>query len=594
MSHHSHGADWRSSFGGASSSYGGGASGPSAMVAPSQAWGPAPPQGLPQAQDPLLGQMIQRLQLVQKIGQGGFGAVYRAVHLDTQHSLAVKVMNLNLQGHEEAVERFRREARAMGQLNHPNVVRVQEFGFLEGYNFYYLVMEYLEGRTLQRVIKKHEPITGEWVMSAMYQLCSSLDYIHSKGIIHRDLKPGNVFLMPGPQGDIVKLLDFGIAAMAEDGSLTQSGACMGSPTYMSPEQAEGNTRHVDARADIYSLGVLAYELLTGRPPFRGDSFAALLRQHLLDPPPPLAQSCPHQSWVPQMEAVFQKVLEKTPADRYAHISAFWADFEVAFRTQLERYGYQQPTPDMTVAENLRDSLPSGLPSGQSLHDSYAQSASGRSSLPVTAALKASPVGTLALPGHKQNATPPTHRSPFLWGLVVALGVGMVILAGVVMSGLWKEDPKLLLPPPVTTGSSENSNDARVLIKSDPVAVEVWERRNYLCLTPCPLQRKPGEQLLLTLKRKGYHTKRIEVLFPMNSTNVERTFALEKLSVIVRGNVAPSLRVPVLRTRPQAPSIRRKKAWKRKAPPVRRVTPTRKAPPVVRPSKPFSEDVKIDL
>ncbi|MCB9639978.1 MAG: serine/threonine protein kinase [Myxococcales bacterium] len=593
MSHHSHDADWRASFGGASSSFPAGAvpaSSPS--VSPPSSWGSSPQAPL-SSQDPLLGQMIHRLQLVQKVGQGGFGAVYRAVHLDTQHSFAVKVMNLNLQGHEEAVERFRREARAMGQLQHPNVVRVEEFGFLEGYNFYFLVMEYLEGRTLQRVIKKHEPIQGDWILQTAYQLCSALDYIHTKNIIHRDLKPGNVFLVPSAQGEIVKLLDFGIAAMAEDGSLTQSGACMGSPTYMSPEQAEGNTRHVDARADIYSLGILLYELFTGRPPFRGDSFAALLRQHLLDPPPTLAQVCPHQGWVPELEGVFQKVLEKAPQDRYPHIQAFWADFEVAFRKQLETFGYQQPSPDMTVAENFRDSFPSALPSGQalsggqSLHDSHAQSASGRQRL-LAGAASSTPLGTMSLPGTKGAQPKSSSHKSFFLGVAGAVVVAVVVLVLFALQGRGKEN-QLLLPPAPNT-PNEGTSEARVLIKSDPLGASVWNKREYLCRTPCPLLGKAGEIRLLTLKRQGYLDKKIEVPFPMQGSNVLE-FLMKKPEAALR---RPSLATPprAVRVRSQGSRTRSKKRFRR----TRRVPSRQRVsnkPPARRTTKPFG-DVGLDI
>jgi serine/threonine protein kinase len=495
-----------------------------------------PTPAIPRSQDPLIGQYIQRLQVVEKIGQGGFGAVYRAQHIDTHRSFAVKVLNLNLQGNEEAVERFRREARAMGQLDHPNVVRVADFGFLEHYNFYYLVMEYLEGRTLQQVVKRHEQRGGEWIAQVVHQLCAALDYVHKKQIVHRDLKPGNVFLLQTQRGEIVKLLDFGIAAISEDGSLTQSGACMGSPTYMSPEQAEGNTRHVDHRADQYSLGIMLYELLTGTPPFRGDSFASLLRQHLLDPPPPLARSYPQQRWVPRLEGVFQRILAKTPQERFADIPALWTAFDAAFREQLATFGYQSPTADMTFFEQLSDSQPSVLPSGNALWDSQSQSASGASArqratanTPSASFSTASssthtlppypspPTASTAhfqethiLPAQRSSATKPLWlQMPFLVGAGSLLFVSTVFL--LIFLAFSKQDlPADITPPPPAAALP---SEARVLLKSDPQGVEVFTTKGLLCVTPCPLLGKPNEIRVVELRKKGYYTKKAEVPFP---------------------------------------------------------------------------------
>jgi len=247
------------------------------------------------------------------LGQGGMGAVYRATHLGTTRTVAVKIIHPRFSHDPEFVERFRREAEASGRLRHPNVVDVTDFGFapMPTGQVAYLVMEYLDGRSLADVLAKEGRLSVGWVVDILEQVCSAVAEAHRLGIVHRDLKPDNIWLEPNRRGGFtVKVLDFGLAKLAgvevpepmttsrpgpedmtgafpapDSGLVTQAGSVTGTPLYMSPEQCRGD--RVDARSDIYSLGVVAYRMLAGTPPFSGDALQ-LIKLHCEAPPPDLA------------------------------------------------------------------------------------------------------------------------------------------------------------------------------------------------------------------------------------------------------------------------------------------------------------------
>jgi serine/threonine protein kinase len=249
------------------------------------------------------------------LGQGGMGAVYRATHLGTTRTVAVKIIHPHFSQDPEFVERFRREAEAAGRLRHPNVVDVTDFGFAPTRTgqVAYLVMEYLDGRSLADVLAKEGRLSTGWVVDILEQVCSAVAEAHRLGIVHRDLKPDNIWLEPNRRGGFtVKVLDFGLAKLAgieaparaatfsrpgpedmtgafpsaDSGLVTQAGSVTGTPLYMSPEQCRGEA--VDARSDIYSLGVVAYRMLAGTPPFSGDALQ-LIKLHSETPPPNLTE-----------------------------------------------------------------------------------------------------------------------------------------------------------------------------------------------------------------------------------------------------------------------------------------------------------------
>lgn len=290
------------------------------------------------------------------VGEGGMGAVYRATHLHTTRAVAIKVIRPHLTRHQEFIERFRREAEAAGRLRHPNVVDVTDFGFaaIAGGQVAYLVMEYLDGCTLSDILAEENRLPVSWTVDIVEQVASALDEAHRQGIIHRDLKPENVWLEPNRRGGYtVKVLDFGLvklgdladpsaesrarpasvdrteqetvfvpAALADavtisGDALTRFGSVTGTPTYMSPEQCRGD--RVDGRSDTYSLGIIAYRLLAGEPPFMGDA-TAVMRRHLTEPPPPLRTRARH---VPRGVArVVMSALAKDPDARPSRAGGF--------------------------------------------------------------------------------------------------------------------------------------------------------------------------------------------------------------------------------------------------------------------------------
>ncbi|HET8627635.1 MAG TPA: serine/threonine-protein kinase [Thermomicrobiales bacterium] len=259
--------------------------------------------------------------LAGRIGQGGMGEVYRARHLKLGREAAVKVLPLNLAGMADMLARFEREAASAAALQHPHILAVWDYG--EHHGMPYLVMPYIAGGTLKDRLRERRLSAGE-IAEFLRQMAAALDYAHERGIVHRDVKPAN--LLVDERGHLY-LADFGIAkCVAEVEGLTGTGMGVGTPEYMAPEQAQGR---VDARSDLYALGVILYQMLTGRVPYSGASGVEVLMKHLQEPLPlaPLREAAP--ALPPGVEAVVQKALAKDPDARYQTGRALAADFAAA-------------------------------------------------------------------------------------------------------------------------------------------------------------------------------------------------------------------------------------------------------------------------
>ncbi|MDX2012650.1 MAG: protein kinase [Myxococcaceae bacterium] len=262
-----------------------------------------------------------RFQVDAHIGEGGMGEVYRASHVYLKRTVALKVLHRRLVSNPDAWARFQREAELVSQLEGPNIVRVFDFGrFSDGQPF--LAMEFVEGEGLDRRLERG-PLEVKEAVTLLQQVCEGLAEAHALGIVHRDLKPPNIMLGRRRDGKVVaKILDFGIARLAAAGQekLTATGAVVGTPSYLAPEQAQGGD--IDARTDLYALGCVAYEVLTGRVPFQAESLARLILMHLQEQPRPLEAFRPSLGEWPALSAVVLKALEKDPKARFESVAAF--------------------------------------------------------------------------------------------------------------------------------------------------------------------------------------------------------------------------------------------------------------------------------
>lgn len=273
----------------------------------------------PSMADMLVGTVVaNRYKLLHRIGEGAMGWVFEGEHVEIGKKVAVKVLRPSLCRLPEAVSRFRREARAATQVGSKHIVDVTDFGTTDT-GAVFFVMEHLEGEDLSTTLKKEKYLPWPRVLHILEQLCEALQAAHDVGIIHRDVKPANFYrVQVGSDPDFMKMLDFGIARLAnpQDSIVTQTGVVMGTPDFMAPEQAMG--KHVDHRADIYSLGASAYALLTGRPPFEGANEYDVIYKQLNDHPAPPSEVAPVAAGVPKwLDKVILKTLRKDPDDRYA-------------------------------------------------------------------------------------------------------------------------------------------------------------------------------------------------------------------------------------------------------------------------------------
>jgi serine/threonine-protein kinase len=359
------------------------------------------------AADPLIGKTLaDRFEILERIGEGGTGVVYKAKQLSVDRIIAIKVLGAHVSTDPSWVKRFHNEARAASRLDHPNTVRLIDFGQTkEGLLF--IAMEYLHGKSLRQEIDRVGRLPPNRVLRIMSQMCASLSEAHNQGIIHRDIKPDNVYLvdMKGA-GDYVKVLDFSVAKLdAPDAQVTRAGVVFGTPQYMSPEQGRGIP--LDARSDIYAVGIVAYEMLTGKPPFDAKVPTEVVMMHLRDRPAPL------QGLPPPLVTIVMRALEKDAAMRQQSAEALDTECQQCladlFPRQTPGAGLSPPMQQQAAPEQRTMMAMEAPRPGQAMPGKAP--ADQRTSMPDPALARTAMPGSLAPPPPANYAPPPASYVP---------------------------------------------------------------------------------------------------------------------------------------------------------------------------------------
>jgi|ERR1051326_2877514 serine/threonine-protein kinase len=366
------------------------------------------------ADDPLLGQTLAEKYLIEElIKRGGMGAVYRGKHVLMDKTVAIKVLRPSLAGDDAVVARFSREAKAASRISHPHAVNVTDFGEAEN-GVVFLVMEYLDGRTLKEIIRTEGPMPLARVIEIVRQVAGALDAAHRQGVVHRDLKSDNVMLSQTTGADWAKVLDFGIAKIQlpesfADADLTAPNLVVGTPQYMSPEQCS-QSGAIDARSDVYSLGVIVYEMLTGNLPFTGESPTVIMMKQVQDQPPSILAAKP--GLPAQIDLAIRKVLAKQPADRFQTAGEFSEALARAAEGSESLAAAVLPVADTRPNSPIADDDPDEITVIQPRPDSAA--VHSRQEIP--------------LPAPVTRAEPPTVRP---WRIMIPAAIVMVLVFGVV-------------------------------------------------------------------------------------------------------------------------------------------------------------------
>ncbi len=316
--------------------------------------------------DPFVGMtLVDRYEILALIGTGGMGNVYRSRHKLMDRIVAIKILHSDRISSASRFKRFQQEARMASSLSHPNIVAAFDFGITPD-EIPFLVMDYIEGTSLEAVLRQKGALSSERCISIFSQACDALAHAHQKGIIHRDIKPSNIMLaQTDTSAEMVKVLDFGIAKTLPqfehgEASLTMTGEFFGSPQYMSPEQCTG--KELDARSDVYSLGCVIYESLTGRPPIVGDNLLDTIFKHSNEAPPAFKSIRPDLSVPEQLEAVVFKALEKNPENRFQSMTILKRNLEFAPRFAEHACNFQPANRKSWLTKRLKHPalMPSAL------------------------------------------------------------------------------------------------------------------------------------------------------------------------------------------------------------------------------------------
>jgi serine/threonine-protein kinase len=325
--------------------------------------------------DGLVGRVLDgKYEIIERLGGGGMGTVYRARRVHIGDEVAVKVLRAEFVLEADAVERFRREARSAAMIRHANVVAIHDLSEARGLDApAYIVMELVRGNSLRELLQREGRLAPERAVALMRDICAGVGVAHRIGLVHRDLKPDNVIVAPPDdtnERETAKVVDFGLAHardMAADLRLTQTGTVLGTPYYMSPEQCRGD--ELDARADVYSLGAMCYEMLAGSPPFTAHSLAGLIAKHLSDAPPALP---PQLGVPPALEAVCRRALAKNPNDRPADATVLNREIQAALMPPTVAY-----VPSAEAARSASTPAESSVPAAPSFNAPLPQTHRGK-------------------------------------------------------------------------------------------------------------------------------------------------------------------------------------------------------------------------
>jgi serine/threonine-protein kinase len=511
------------------------------------------------APDPLIGRVINdRFKINALIARGGMGKVYRAEQSPLGRVCAIKVLNPNYAGEHdpEFHKRFFLEASIASKLTHPNTVTIFDYGRTED-DIYYMAMEYLEGHTLHRAIREASHFAEERAAHIARQICRALREAHSLGVIHRDLKPANIFLVEhGDETDFVKVLDFGLVKnVSGDGKgedLTQTGLFMGSPKYMAPEQIRGDK--VDARTDIYALGIIMYEMITGKVPFDRPNSVNILMAHVNEEAPALRQMNPAVNVSPAIEDTVARCMAKDPDQRFRSMDEVLAS--------LKRVGGGAMTATISGVGTGEYRALSGSGSGPQV-TSNGISGSGANPAflsPTTTSDPGSIPSPLAVPSDSPAAGAPLMSQPpgksGSKGMLVAAVVGALAIAGII--GFVALRPSK--PPVTTTGTTTSTATSiatapptadtatapttataattaapsatlvKVRVNTDPDGASVKEDGVEMCSsTPCDILYKgadadPTRDHKLSFMRNGYRVENKTVKVGDSPVTVKLTVA----------------------------------------------------------------------
>jgi serine/threonine-protein kinase len=413
--------------------------------------------------------LADRYRIVKLLGQGGMGRVYEAQHVNINKRLAIKVLRPEVTAVPSTVARFRQEARSASSIGHENIIEIEDFATLPD-GTVYLAMELLEGDSLGDRMRQMPPLTLAEAIDLMVQVGRGLAAAHDKGIVHRDMKPENVFLARKYDRLIPKILDFGIAKVSgEEGNtnLTQTGAIFGTPLYMSPEQAMGQP--LDHRADIYSVGVILYELAVGRVPFKADSAVQVLSQHITMQPELPSKAAPNRGVPPELDALILRAMAKEPAARFQTMTELVAELQ-------------------SVSRLLSSSAPVALGASSQL-GLGAASQLGLSQLEIPA----------------QRSKTPLYAALLLLLLIVGGGAMWALRKPPPATPIEKNPPVVVekSPPIVVEKTPPAPQKLEVVVTSMPPGAKMLRDGELLAETPDAIQVPAGETWKVVLHKDGF-------------------------------------------------------------------------------------------